>query len=474
LADVFISYSKSRQKETVDLAADLQRRGFTVWWDTDLTPGEKFRDVINVELGRARAAIVIWTPESVKSDWVISEAERARRRGILIAVYTADLRLDDIPQPFDILHSTLVTDRPAIFNALAKMGIGPSSDAKVSDPITQKRKDGVRARSGSLSRRAAIVGGGLIAAGAVGAGGFAYRRVARAPAQTSSPVQKMTGHIGAVSAVAYTVDGRGLISGSWDHTLKRWELGKENSIFSYDGHANVAYCVAMLTNAHQALSGGDDGLMKLWDLNNPHAVRSYSGQNGEIWSIATMPDGESALSSGLGGAMKLWNLEETTVVRTFQYGSRVLAVAIVPGGQFAVSTAKNVLQSWSIADASKIRQFNGHNGDVKAIAPLPNGKQVLSGGDDMMIKLWDLSSENALANFPGHEGKVNAVAVSPNGRTAFSGSDDMSAKLWDLTNGKVIRSFDHGDAVESVAISPDGRTAVTGGRNAEIKLWSLT
>jgi hypothetical protein len=58
----------------------------------------------------------------------MSEAERARRRGILIAVYSADLNIDDIPSPFDVLHSTPVSDRAAIVTALAKMGILPSAD----------------------------------------------------------------------------------------------------------------------------------------------------------------------------------------------------------------------------------------------------------------------------------------------------------------------------------------------------------
>ena len=92
MADVFISYSKSRRQETIDLADDLEKRGFTVWWDKDITPGETFRDVINAELARARAAVVIWTPASVKSDWVISEVTRAHRRRVLIAVHAADLK----------------------------------------------------------------------------------------------------------------------------------------------------------------------------------------------------------------------------------------------------------------------------------------------------------------------------------------------------------------------------------------------
>jgi predicted nucleotide-binding protein len=86
MADVFISYSKSYVQITRDLAADLEAKGLTVWWDTDLLAGESFRQRIIQELQACKAAIVIWTPQSVISDYVISEAERARKAGKLIQV----------------------------------------------------------------------------------------------------------------------------------------------------------------------------------------------------------------------------------------------------------------------------------------------------------------------------------------------------------------------------------------------------
>ena len=88
MADVFISYSKPHVELTRDLASDLEAKGLTVWWDTDLLAGESFRQRIIQELHDCKAAIVIWTPQSVSSDYVISEAERARKAGKLIQVRT--------------------------------------------------------------------------------------------------------------------------------------------------------------------------------------------------------------------------------------------------------------------------------------------------------------------------------------------------------------------------------------------------
>jgi hypothetical protein len=125
MADIFISYSKASRSLTENLAIELQAKGFSVWWDAGLVAGDSFSDVILEELEQARAAIVIWTNESVKSQWVRSEARRAQERRVLIPVRAEELNTNDIPLPFDGIHTGLVSNTDAIVAALAKLGILP-------------------------------------------------------------------------------------------------------------------------------------------------------------------------------------------------------------------------------------------------------------------------------------------------------------------------------------------------------------
>src|SRR5262245_51751937 len=111
MADVSISYSKPHVELTRDLASDLESKGLKVWWDTDLLAGESFRQRIIQELHDCKAAIVIWTPQSVSSDYVISEAERARKAGKLIQVRTDEVEPDQLPPPFDTGHASLIDDK---------------------------------------------------------------------------------------------------------------------------------------------------------------------------------------------------------------------------------------------------------------------------------------------------------------------------------------------------------------------------
>jgi TIR domain len=87
------------------------------------------------ELTQAHAVIVIWSSASVKSDWVRSEATRAHSRGVLIPVRAEDLRIEEIPAPFDVLHTDFVTNRRSIDSALAKLGLRPrNADQSTSQP----------------------------------------------------------------------------------------------------------------------------------------------------------------------------------------------------------------------------------------------------------------------------------------------------------------------------------------------------
>jgi TIR domain-containing protein len=142
MADVFISYSKTHVELTRDLAQDLEKQGLSVWWDTDLLAGESFRQQIVQEIKGCKAAIVIWTHESVSSDYVVSEAERARKGGKLIQVRTDDVAPDDLPPPFDTGHVALINDRKSIYGALAKLGLlsGNFAASSASLPLFPERK----------------------------------------------------------------------------------------------------------------------------------------------------------------------------------------------------------------------------------------------------------------------------------------------------------------------------------------------
>lgn len=86
MADIFVSYKKEDREIIENLVAALRSQGFTVWWDDGLTPRTAWDAALEREISAAATVVVVWTPRSVISDWVRTEAHYAQERGKLIPV----------------------------------------------------------------------------------------------------------------------------------------------------------------------------------------------------------------------------------------------------------------------------------------------------------------------------------------------------------------------------------------------------
>jgi len=83
-ADVFLSYDREDREKAAALARSLVTEGLSVWWDRHIPPGKSFDTVIEEALAGARCVVVLWSANSVVSDWVKAEAQEGLRRQILV------------------------------------------------------------------------------------------------------------------------------------------------------------------------------------------------------------------------------------------------------------------------------------------------------------------------------------------------------------------------------------------------------
>jgi hypothetical protein len=121
MVDVFISYAREDREVAKELADYLKRKGFAVWWDTEILASDDFNDAILDALADATAAIVIWTKHSVRSLFVRDEARYALVRKKLIAVKSPDLPIENIPFGFQSQQTDDVSDRERVFAAIRKL-----------------------------------------------------------------------------------------------------------------------------------------------------------------------------------------------------------------------------------------------------------------------------------------------------------------------------------------------------------------
>jgi adenylate cyclase len=103
MADVFVSYARSDKARVAPLVAAIEAKGWSVWWDPEIDPGQEFDRRIAAELKAAAAVLVVWTANSVASRWVRGEAREGVERGILVPV-----RFEGASLPIDVraFHTT--------------------------------------------------------------------------------------------------------------------------------------------------------------------------------------------------------------------------------------------------------------------------------------------------------------------------------------------------------------------------------
>ena len=172
MADVFLSYARSNAAMAERIADALRARGLAVWFDEGLPAHRAYSDVIEEQLDAASAVLVLWSTEAVQSQWVRSEANRARETGRLVQARVDDARL---PMPFDQIQCADLRNWrgqdsagwQSVVAGLDALSAGPSTNI----PATPQS---------ALGRRQLLIAGGTIAV-AAGAGGFAYWRKVTEP-----------------------------------------------------------------------------------------------------------------------------------------------------------------------------------------------------------------------------------------------------------------------------------------------------
>ena len=117
--------------------------------------------------------------------------------------------------------------------------------------------------------------------------------------------------------------------------------------------------------------------------------------------------------------------------------------------------------------------LRGHTGYVSGLALSPDGKFIISGAADNVLKIWALDSGECLKTLQGHTGNINAIAVTPDGQKAVSTAEDSTLKVWELRSGKCTKSITHADWLTAVKITPDGNKIVAGSRDQTIRVFEL-
>jgi WD40 repeat protein/transcriptional regulator with XRE-family HTH domain len=300
--------------------------------------------------------------------------------------------------------------------------------------------------------------------------------------ETGKYLRSFQGHGGSrILAVAFSPDGRTVLTGSTDHTLKLWEVETGNCLYTFVGHTDGVRSVTFSPDGKMIASGSIDCTIKLWQIDGGECWQTLTAHQRMIQALAFSPDGLLLTSASLDCTLRVWQVESGQCTQVLKGHTKpVWSIAYCPDGKTIISGGDDhAVKFWDIDTGQCLKTWQGNSNAITSIAfptrAIDRDRPtylLASGSEDRNIRLWDIESGKCYRTLVGHKGRVVSLQYSSDRQTLLSGSWDGSAKLWNINTGDCIATFyGHTLLIWCVAFSPDSQIIATASDDGTIRLW---
>ena len=207
-------------------------------------------------------------------------------------------------------------------------------------------------------------------------------------------------------------------------------------VMTLRGHKEAVYAIAFTGDGKQIVTGSGDPSIKVWQADTGKEFKTFAGTNGHtglVLSLALSPDGTQIASGGADNTLRVWDFPMTKHLREFALATDSRSVAVSPDGlRVAGGSDAGVVRVWTTADGKQLHEMTGHTGAVTGLAFNPNGQTIASVGHDGTLRYWNANDGKSLGAFVAHPGPVSGVAFNVAGSLVFTTGSDGTLRYWSL------------------------------------------
>mmetsp|Transcript_21806 Transcript_21806/g.26499 ORF Transcript_21806/g.26499 Transcript_21806/m.26499 type:complete len:316 (-) Transcript_21806:372-1319(-) len=303
----------------------------------------------------------------------------------------------------------------------------------------------------------------------------------------------LKGHEGWVTSIATTQENPDMIlSSSRDKTVIVWQLTRSEDGYGFPrralkGHSHFVEDVVISSDGQFALSGSWDGTLRLWDLNTGTTTRRFVGHSKDVLSVAFSVDNRQIVSGSRDKTIKLWNTlgECKFTIVDDQHTEWVSCVRFSPSGSNPLIVScgwDKLVKVWNLSNCKLKTNLIGHTGYLNTVTVSPDGSLCASGGKDGTAMLWDLNEGKRLYTLDAGD-VIHSLVFSPN-RYWLCAATGSSIKVWDLESKVVLADIrlEQPDTIgkrytpaycSSLCWSADGTTLFAGCTDNQIRVYTV-
>ncbi|KAI0340395.1 WD40 repeat-like protein [Trametopsis cervina] len=299
---------------------------------------------------------------------------------------------------------------------------------------------------------------------------------------TGQPIgQHLLGYAGVVLSIAFSPDGTKIVSGSHDSRVILWNAVTQRPICILKGHSGTVMSVAFSPDSTKVVSGAEDQTIRLWELATRKQIgAALTGHQGEVCSVAFSPDGETVVSGSADGTIRFWDVVTHASIGEPLIGHSdvVNSVMFSPEGSRLISSSlDSSIRVWDITQRRQVGYvLTGQKGWVVSAVFPTDGQKVVSGSYDGTIGVWDIATDGSMSeSVAALESVAWSLTFSPDGQQLASGLRDGTIRQLDPATGQAIGKplIGHSHLVRSLVFSLDGRKLVSGSHDCTVRQWDI-
>jgi WD40 repeat protein/serine/threonine protein kinase len=285
---------------------------------------------------------------------------------------------------------------------------------------------------------------------------------------------------GASSPIAFSSDGKQIVTGTFPEYLKIWDNnGNEVMTIKGPGQGQRVHSVAFNPDGTRLVSGGTDEKIRVWDCGSGEELITLQGQmprsNYRMISVAYSPDGKRIVSGGF-ETIKVWDsISGEELIDFSEQEGFVSFVEYSPDGMRIISAQGSTIRIWNSQNGDKLMTLRGHGNGIEFVSVSSDGKRILSFDYSKIIKVWDSECVEYMT-LQGHSDGISSIALSPDGKRIASGGRDLTIKVWDSESGNELLTFGEKGTISPISgcrvdFSHDGRRIVSSGSDKSLRVW---